>query len=138
MEYCLICIYVFFHAIVSSCNIVVLFVSKKLTRSHWRSCFPFFNTTALFCIFYFICYNYWQFIHLNTPQNYNSSWTSLRVKNYFDTFSDLIPQTALLRYHVSRNTLHCPGNPLITGSFKMIDTRRYEKLSTMWNHQNVV
>jgi len=51
----------------------------------------------------------------------NMYTTSLTVKIYFNAFPDWSPQTALIRYHVSRNTLHCPKNSVITWSFKIIN-----------------
>ena len=86
---------------------------KKLTRSQ-RSLFPFFIVTSLFCVFYFTCQTH---MTKGLKQFMNMYTTSLTAKTYFETFLDLSPQTALMRYPVSRNTLHCLGTPLLTGSF---------------------
>ena len=66
------------------CNNSVLYIFFDL--SQLLTVYPFGNTEEL-------------------KQSINMYTTSLTVKHYFKTFHDLRPQTALMRYHVSRNTL---------------------------------
>ena len=82
-----------------------------------KHCFHFIIVTALFCLFYFTCHNQWQSIYLNISKNWNSSWTCIQLVrllkfNFRRSATFKSPQTSLMRYHVSQNTLHCPGTPL--------------------------
>jgi len=110
-------IHVLFHAIVFSCNVAVCFVIKY----NWNDVFSFLycNWPVLYILFHLSqLIAVYQFEHIKDLKQFRNVYTtSLTVKTYFETVHDLSPQTALIRYHVSRNTLHCPGIPLISVSF---------------------
>jgi len=79
----------------------------------------YFNSTVLYILFHLSqLMTVYLFEHNKELKQFMNMYTTiLTVKTYFETFPYFSPQTALMRCHMSRNTLHDPGNPLITWSF---------------------
>ena len=115
-------LYVFFSMqLYPLATLLSIWYQIKLTRSHWRSCFPFFITTVLFCIFYFF----------GTTNDSLSIWTHHRTKTVHELVWELklilirsptwfrnFPNSIVEIARVPEYLIHCPGNPPTTGHLK--------------------
>ena len=104
--------------------VLATLLSILLSNKIYKKWFPFFIVTVLRTVLYILFYisqlmTVYPFEHIKELKQFRNMYTtSLTVKTYFETVHDWSLQTELMRYHVSRNTLYCPGNPLISGLFK--------------------